>query len=53
MVTLSWEDTDAVLQHSTSLTPDSWQNIPDSQGNREMVFSVTEILKNYFRLATP
>lgn len=53
MVTLSWEDTDAVLQHSTTLTPDSWHNIPDSQGDREVVFSVTEILKNYFRLATP
>ena len=52
-VTLSWENTDAVLQHSTSLTTDSWQNVPGSQGNREMVFSVTEILENYFRLTTP
>lgn len=53
MVTLSWENTDAVLQHSESLIPGSWQNIPNSQGDREMVFSVTEISKNYFRLATP
>ncbi|MDA7521809.1 hypothetical protein N9Z76_00215 [bacterium] len=53
MVTLSWENTDAVLQHSESLAPSSWQNIPNSQGDREMVFSATEISKNYFRLATP
>ena len=53
MVTLSWENTDAVLQHSESLAPSSWKNIPNSQGDREMVFSVTEISKNYFRLATP
>ena len=53
MITLSWENTDAVLQHSESLAPSSWKNIPNSQGDREMVFSVTEISKNYFRLATP
>ena len=53
MVTLSWENTDAVLQHSESLAPSSWQNIPNSLGDREMVFSATEISKNYFRLATP
>ena len=53
MVTISWENTDAILQNSTSLTPDSWQNVPGSQGISEMVFSATEILGNYFRLATP
>lgn len=53
MVTLSWENTDAVLQHSESLAPSSWKNIPNSQGDREMVFSVTEISKDHFRLATP
>ena len=53
MVTLIWENTDAVLQRSENLAPRSWQNIPNSQGNREMVFSVNEISENYFRLATP
>lgn len=53
MVTLSWENTDAVLQHSENLDPSSWQNIANSQGNLEMVFPVTEVSKNYFRLAKP
>ena len=53
MVTLSWENTDAVLQHSENLDPSSWQNIANSQGNLEMVFPVTEVAQNYFRLAKP
>jgi hypothetical protein len=35
------------------LDPSSWQNIANSQGNLEMVFPVTEVSKNYFRLAKP
>ena len=53
MVTIRWKNAAAVLQNSTTLTPDTWENIPSSQGKREMAFSVTEISKNYFRLATP
>ena len=53
VITVSWTNTDAVLQQSTSLTPDSWQDVPSSQGSREMMFSATDITANYFRLATP
>ncbi len=53
MITVSWTNTDAVLQQSTSLTPYSWQDVPSSQGSREMMFSATDITANYFRLATP
>ena len=53
MVTIRWENAAAVLQKSRTLTPETWENIPSSQGKREMAFSVTEISKNYFRLATP
>jgi hypothetical protein len=53
MVTIRWENAAAILQKSGTLTPETWENIPSSQGKREMAFSVTEISKNYFRLATP
>lgn len=53
MVTLRWENRDAVLQHSPSLAPGSWKNVPGSQGANEMNFRVTERTRNYFRLAAP
>ncbi len=53
LITIRWDNTDAILQHSASLTPDSWQNVPGSQTTREIVFSVSEVSENYFRLATP
>ncbi|RCL39069.1 MAG: hypothetical protein DBX00_02240 [Verrucomicrobia bacterium] len=53
MITIRWDNTDAILQHSASLTPDSWKNVPGSQATREMVFSVSGVSENYFRLSTP
>ena len=53
MITIRWNNTDAILQHSANLTPESWQNVPGSQATREMVFSVSGVSENYFRLSTP
>lgn len=53
VVTVRWENRDAILQHSQSLSPGSWKTVPGSQGAEEINFPVTEIPRNYFRLATP
>ena len=53
MIMVIWDNADAVLQQSTNLTSDSWENVSGSQGTREMMFSVTGITENYFRLAAP
>jgi len=53
MIMVSWDNADAVLQQSTNLTSESWENVSGSQGTREMMFSVTGITENYFRLAAP
>jgi len=53
MIMVTWDNADAVLQQSTNLTSDSWENVSGSQGTREMMFSVTGITENYFRLAAP
>ena len=53
MVTVTWENPVAILQRSQSMMNDSWIEVPDSQGQGEMMFPVDDPASEYFRLATP
>ena len=50
MVTVSWENPDAILQSSESMINESWTEVPDSQGELEIVMPVNSPSTNYFRL---
>jgi hypothetical protein len=52
-VTVSWENPEVVLQGSTDLTPDTWDDIPGSIGQLQMTFSTELAGDLYFRLAEP
>lgn len=53
MVTVSWENLDAILERSDSMAAESWVEVPDSQGKGEMTFSADDPTASFFRLAMP
>jgi hypothetical protein len=53
MVTVTWDNPDAVLQHSESMAADTWSTVPDSQGKTEMAFQVDDPRSSNFRLSLP
>ena len=53
MVTVTWENPDAILERSESMTTGSWIEVPDSQGELEMDFLIDDSPAGYFRLRAP
>jgi hypothetical protein len=53
MVTVSWENPNAILERSDRMTAESWVEVPDSQGKGEMTFPAASPTASYFRLVVP